>query len=116
MRLQGDGVTLTEQDELGIYHALRLHDRVRHIDLNLPPSILHKVFVLMDEHFPILEHLSLTFSATSENSLPLTLPKAFLAPNLRHLALPGISPPKRLRVLTSTVSLVTLELSEYPNF
>jgi hypothetical protein len=78
-------VTLTEQDELGIYHALRLHDRVYHIDLELPPSILHKAFVLLDKQFSILEHLSVTFSATSKNSLPLTLPKAFLAPNLLNL-------------------------------
>jgi hypothetical protein len=99
---------LTERDESGIYHALRLHGRVRHIHLDLPPSILHKVVVLMDEHFPILEHLSLSFAA--ENSTPLTLPQAFLAPNLRYLALPSISPPRRLRVLTSTVFLVTLHL------
>ena len=101
---------LTEQDELGIYHALRLHDRVYHIHLNLPPSTFHKVFVLLAEQFPILEHLSLTSSATSKNGLPLTFPKAFLAPNLRHLALPGISPPRRLQLLTSAVFLVTLHI------
>ena len=111
-RQTGPGFTmLTEQDELGIYHALRLRDCVHHIDLKLPPSILHRVFVLLNGQFPILEHLSLTFPAISKNSLPLTLPKAFLAPNLRHLSLPGISPPRRLQFLTSTVSLVTLELS-----
>jgi hypothetical protein len=102
----------TEQDKLGIYHALRLHGRVCHIHLNVPPSILHKAVVLMNEHFPILEHLSLssiTLSITEKN-ITLTLPKAFLAPNLRHLTLPSISPPRRLRFLTSTVSLVTLEL------
>jgi hypothetical protein len=99
---------ITEQDVLGIYHALRLHDRVRHICLYLPSSILHKVLVLLDENFPILENLSL--SSRAEDSIPLTLPKAFLAPILRHLALPSISPPRRLRVLTSTVSLVTLKL------
>ena len=104
-------INLTKQDELGIYHAIRLHGRVRHIDLELPPSILHQVFGLLDEQFPILEYLSLMFSATSKSDLPLTLPKAFLAPNLRHLALPSISPPRRLRVLTSTDSLVTLGLS-----
>jgi hypothetical protein len=27
--------TVTEEDGLGIYHALRLHDRVRHIHLDL---------------------------------------------------------------------------------
>jgi hypothetical protein len=103
-------ITLTEKDELGIYHALQLHDRVRHIHLGLPSSILHKAVELMDKHFPILEHLSLSF--TDENSIPLTLPKAFLAPNLRYLALLGIGLPKRLRLLTSTDSLVTLQLSE----
>ena len=106
---------LTEQDESGLYHALRLHDRVRHIDLNLPPSIANKAVVLLDKHFPILEDLCLShpeaFAAENSIPLPLTLPKAFLAPNLRHLTLPGLSPPRRLRLLTSTVSLVTLELS-----
>ena len=106
---------LTEQDEFSIYHALRLHGRVRHIDFDLQLSMLHKVIVLMNEHFPILEHLSLSFPSflvTIKNHHPLTLPTAFLAPNLRHLALPSISPPRRLRVLTSTDSLVRLELSE----
>ena len=102
----------TEQDELGIYHALRLHDRVRHIKLVLLPSILHNVVIPMGEHFPMLEHLSLSFAATIENSRPLTLPRAFLAPNLLHLALVGIGIPKRLRTLTSTNSLVTLKLSK----
>ena len=99
---------MTEQDELAIYHALRLHDRVRYISLYLPPSILHKCLVLMDEQFPRLEHLSLSFEA--DKFTPLTLPKTFLAPNLRYLSLSGIAPPKRLRFLTSTVSLVTLVL------
>ena len=108
-----DGVgILTEQDELGIHHALRLHGRVRRIKLKLPPSILHKVAVLMGEHFPILEHLSLSFTAYSGNHLPLILPKAFLAPNLRHLTLPNISPLRRLRVLTFSDSLVKLELTK----
>ena len=111
-RLTGPGFTmLTEQDELGIYRALQLQDCVHHIDLKLPPTTLLKVIVLLHEEFPILEHLSLTFSATSKNSHPLTLPKGFLAPNLQHLALPGISPPRRLQLLTSAVSLVTLYLS-----
>jgi hypothetical protein len=98
----------TKQDELGIYHALRLHDRVHHLHLRLPSSILHKVLLLMDEHFPILEVLVLE----AENCIPFTLPKAFVAPNLRKLALPGISPPRRLRLLTSpsTVSLVALRI------
>ena len=103
----------TEETELRMFQALRLRSRVRHIELELPHPILQKVVVLIGEHFPILEHLSLSFPfdpTTIETKLPLTLPKAFLAPNLRHLSLPDISPPRRLRVLTSTLSLVTLEL------
>ena len=102
-----------KQDELRIYHALRLHGRIRHIGLDLPPSILHKALALMDGNFPILEHLSLSspFSPDSRHHLPLTLPKDFVAPNLLHLTLSGIGLPKRLRVLTSTVSLVRLTLS-----
>ena len=105
--------TVPKQDELGIYHTLRLHGRIRHLELALSPPIWHKVLALMNENFPILEHLFLScqFSADSGHGLPLTLPKAFLAPNLQHLTLIGIGPPKRLRVLTSTVSLVKLTLS-----
>ena len=105
-------IILTKQDELGIYHALQLHDRVRHIDLYLPPSILHKCLVLMDARFPILAHLSLSFKADKITTL--TLPKAFLAPNLCRLDIPGIVLPKRLRALTYTISLVKLVLSNIP--
>ena len=100
------------QDELGIHHALRLHDRIRYIQLSLPSSISHKVLALLDKHFPILEHLSLCFQFSAKNNTALTLPKAFLAPNLRHLSLVGIGLPKRLQLFTSTVSLVTLNLCE----
>ena len=104
------GPTDLGQDELAIYHTLRLRGRIRHIELSLPPSILHKVLVLMDENFPLLEHLSLScsdsFSADRGHRLPLTLPEGFLAPNLLRLNLVDIGLP----VLTSTVSLVTLTL------
>ncbi|KAN0134704.1 hypothetical protein V8E53_007489 [Lactarius tabidus] len=62
----------------------------------------------MNKCFPLLEHLSLW--SVADTITTLTLPKAFLAPNLRHLALPSTSPPRRLRVLSSTASLVTLML------
>ncbi|KAH9004604.1 hypothetical protein EDB86DRAFT_1966240 [Lactarius hatsudake] len=97
------------QDELGIHHALRLRDRVRRIDLHLPSSIWQKILMLMDEPFPILEHLSL--SSTVDNITTPTLPTTFLAPNLRHLFLLGIRLPKRLRLLPSTASVVTLVLT-----
>jgi hypothetical protein len=100
-------VTISGQDELGISHALRLRDRVRYIDLHLPPSILNKFLLLMDGPFPSLEHLSL--SSETDNMSTLTLPKTFLAPKLCYLAL-NIHPPKRLQLLSFTASLVRLVL------
>jgi hypothetical protein len=100
--------TISWKDEFGIYHALWLRDRIRTIDLDLPPSILHKFLMLMDEPFPILERLSLSFMVDGTTSL--TLPENFLAPNLRLLKLHGICLPKGLSFL-STVSLVTLALT-----
>ncbi|KAI9432322.1 hypothetical protein H4582DRAFT_1104895 [Lactarius indigo] len=102
--------TIMERDELGICYALRLRDRIRRLDLHLPHSVLHKLLMLMDEPFSLLEHLSLSF--TADKTTILALPKTFLAPNLRHLALVGISLPKRLRALSFTISLVTLVLMD----
>ena len=99
---------MKKQDEPGIYRALQWHSRIRHIYLCLPPSILQKCLVLMDAYFQRLEDLSLSFA--TDNNTTLTLPKTFLAPNLRYLALTGIGLPKRLRALTYTVSLITLVL------
>ncbi|KAI9452685.1 hypothetical protein BJY52DRAFT_1225982 [Lactarius psammicola] len=101
--------TPSEKDELGIYHALRLRDRVRCIDLHLPPSTLHKFLMLMDGPFPILERLCLSFTADKITSL--MLPNTFLAPNLRHLTLIGVGLPKGLSSLSSTTSLVSLALT-----
>ncbi len=100
---------ISRQDELAIRYALLLWDRVRRIDLHLPPSILDKFLMLIGEPYSMLEHLSLS-SATKEDT-SLVLPKTFLAPNLRHLTLVGIDLPQRLRLLSSTVSLVTLVLT-----
>jgi hypothetical protein len=101
--------TISQQDKLAIRQALLFWHRVRHVDLHLPPSILHEFLMLMEEPFPILKHLSL--SSSTKEDLRLVLPKTFLAPNLRYLALLGIDFPKRLRLLSSTVSLVTLILT-----
>jgi hypothetical protein len=101
--------TMTEQDELGIYHALQLCGRVQHISLHLPPLILHKCLALMDKCFPKLEHLSLLFTV-ADNTTTLPLPESFRAPNLHHLTLPGIYPLRGLQILSLTVSLVKLVL------
>jgi hypothetical protein len=97
-------------DESAICQALQLRDRACHITLHLQSSTLHKYLMLLDEPFPKLEHLSL--SSPADMLTTLTLPKTFLAPNLRHLSLLRIHLPKRLRLLSSTVSLVTLELAD----
>jgi hypothetical protein len=63
----------------------------------------------MEESFLTLERLYLSF--TDDEISDLIVPKTFLAPNLRHLTLNGIGLPKRLRLLSSTISLVTLVLT-----
>ena len=101
--------SIDKKDEVGITHALQMRDRVRSIVLHLSPPILHESLALMNQPFVTLEHLSL--SSTTEENTTLVLPKTFLAPNLRHLALRGVRLPKRLRLLTSTSLLVTLSLT-----
>ena len=102
------------QDELGIFQALQLRDRMLRVDLLIPPSILHRLLMLMDEPFPVLSHLSL--SSSSGEGATLLLSKTLLAPNLRHLSLLGIGLPTKLVFLSSTVSLVTLILANIRDF
>ena len=105
--------TLVRLSNLRIYHPLQLHGRLCHIDLSLRPSMMDEAVMLMDEHFPILKYLSLSYPYPNNpaRTLP-NFPKGFLSPNLHHLSLPNISPPRRLQFLTSTVSLVMLELHD----
>ena len=102
---------ISSEDELAIYHALQLHDRVRRIELCVSPPALDKSLRVMDKPFPILEHLSLSFSWYNTSLTPLKIGPLFLAPNIRYLYLPGIRLPKRLRLLSSSLSLVTLKLT-----
>jgi hypothetical protein len=104
--------TVGTQDELGMYHALVLRDRIRSIILRLPSLILHKVLMLMGEPYPILEQLSLSFIADEDEVIPdLVLPQTFLSPNLRHLTLLGVCLPNGLSSLSFTISLVTLTIT-----
>ncbi|KAH8999889.1 hypothetical protein EDB86DRAFT_3075578 [Lactarius hatsudake] len=97
-------------DELGMSQALQLRDRVRHVVLSIPSATLHKLLVLMDDSYPILEHLCLSSTAKGADA-DLILPRTFVAPNLHHLNLLGISLPTKLLSLSSTVALVTLTLT-----
>ncbi|KAH9018838.1 hypothetical protein EDB84DRAFT_636918 [Lactarius hengduanensis] len=106
--------TVRVQDELEISHALRLRNRVRRVSLRIPPSSLRKLLVLLEEPFPRLERLSL--SSTFDRDMTLTLPKTFLAPNLRHLKLLGVNLSSELPLPSSTDSLVTLTLENIRDF
>jgi len=99
----GDGA----EDTSGVLHAIRQSDRIHRIVIQAPSMTLYKLIMLMDKSFPRLEVLSLSSTTPEENTWP-TLPRTFLAPNLRHLAFHSICPP--LLFLSFTPSLVTLEL------
>ena len=101
--------TRSRKDELGVHHALQLRDRIRSLVLHLPSSTLHKLLDPMEGPFLILDHLSLSF--TDDEITGLILPKTFMAPNLRHLTLVGVGLPKGLSLLSSTLSLVSLTLT-----
>lgn len=99
--------TVIAPESWGIFHALQMRDRVRRVVLHMPTSSLEDLIVIMDEPFPLLEQL--TISSTTEGTSP-KLPETFLAPNLRHLTLSGITLPGELTLL-SIVSVVTLTLT-----
>ncbi|KAH8983456.1 hypothetical protein EDB92DRAFT_1574130 [Lactarius akahatsu] len=107
---QDETGTMGAKDELGMSQALQLRDRVRRIVLSIPPASLHKLIVLMDDSYPILEHLCLSSTAKGADA-DLIIPRTFVAPNLCHLDLLGISLPTKLPPLSSTVALVTLTLT-----
>ena len=99
-------------DDRGIIHAIQYRDRVLRIVLRAPSLTLERLLVPMDESFPRLESLSLLSTTKSGEGRSLMLPRTFLAPNLLHLSLGGISLSKGLSVLASTFSLVTLKLTD----
>ncbi|KAI9451454.1 hypothetical protein BJY52DRAFT_1352074 [Lactarius psammicola] len=101
--------TIGAKDELGMSQALQLRDRVRSVVLSIPPAIMHKLLVRMDGPYPVLEHLSL--SSPAKEDARLILPMTFVAPNLCYLNLFGISLPTKLPLLSSTVALATLMLT-----
>ena len=99
-------------DDHTILHAIHHRDRVLRIVLQAPSLTLERLLVPMGESFPRLESLSLLLTTKSGEGRSLMLPRTFLAPNLLHLSLGGISLSKRLPVLASTFSLVTLKLTD----
>ena len=96
----------------GILHAIQQHDRIRRIDLKAPSSTLDKLIVPMNEPFPSLESLSLSSTTTPKEGTMLMIPKKFSAPNLRHLTSHGTCLPQGLPFLATSISLITLKLTD----
>ena len=100
---------LTTEDKEGIILALKQHDRVRRVRINSLVTNIEKLFVVMDEEYPILEHLHIS-PRTEDTSSILTIPETLQAPRLRQLTLRSFALPIRSRLLTTAVGLVTLHL------
>jgi len=100
---------ITAEDEEGIMLALGHQDRVRELCIVFPVWNLQKLFVAIDEEFPILEYLILVPSVFE--STVLMLPETLQPPRLRHLILMGFAYPIQPRLHPTAVGLVTLFLT-----
>jgi hypothetical protein len=100
---------LSEEDEEGLILALKQHDRVRRVRLQITVTSLQRLIVAMDEEYPILEYLVI-MPYMEDNSRVLIFPETLQVPHLRHLTLDGFSLPMESRLLTTAVGLVTLYL------
>ncbi|KAH9034680.1 hypothetical protein EDB84DRAFT_57913 [Lactarius hengduanensis] len=98
------------EDEDNVVAALKQSDRVSSISLTITSSLLAKFFSI-EEPFSDLQDLVLL----SQNSTGLVLPSTFKwGSRLRRLQSTGISLPSLPRLLSSSPSLVDLQLHEVP--
>ena len=105
-----EGRNITAEDEEGIILALNQRDRLRRVRFHLPATSLQKFTAAIEEEYPILEYLIISFP-TEDKSTILIFSEAFQAPLLRHLTLGGFALPIGSRILTTAVGLVTLSLA-----
>jgi hypothetical protein len=110
-----DNHDLTPKDEEGILLALQHHDRVRRIRFEIPALNSQNIVIVIDEEFPVLEHLFIAPTDFKSLDTGLILPNTFRAPQLRHLILMGFAFPIGSPLLTTTVGLVTLSLLSLPS-
>ena len=94
----------TTEDEEGIILALKQRDRVRRVRFS--SCVEQKLFVAMDEEYPVLEYLYITRPNETISRFSETLQ----APHLRNLSLKGFALPIGSPLLTTAVGLVTLHL------
>jgi hypothetical protein len=105
-----EGRGITTDDEQGVIFALKQRDRVLRVRLaGMDASLLEKFIAIMDEEFPILEHLVIGLLDEDKSTI-LTFPETLHAPHLRLLFLRGFALPIGSRLLTTAVSLVTFYL------
>jgi hypothetical protein len=90
-----DHEDVTAEDEDGIRLALQYRNRIRRIRLLIPIPKLEKLFMSMNEEFPLLEllYIGLPIMDHTTNLIQLLLPNTFLAPRLRYLILKGLALP-----------------------
>jgi hypothetical protein len=97
----------TTEDDEGIILALKHRERVRRVRFS--SGVDQKLFVTIDEEYPILEYLYIT-RPKEDNSMILRFPETLQAPHLRYLSLRGFALSIGSRLLTTAVGLVTLQL------
>jgi hypothetical protein len=98
---------LTSEDEEGIILALKQRDRVHRVRLH--NATMQKLFVAMDDEYPILEYLYISRRIEDDSTIS-RFPESLQAPHLRHLTLQGFALPIGSPLLTTAVGLVTLNL------
>jgi hypothetical protein len=100
---------ITAEDEESAILALKQRDRVHRVRLDMPVTSLRKLIAVMDEEYPILEHLIIIPRIKDTNAI-LMFRETLQAPHLCHLTLSGFILPIGSRLLTTALNLVTLHL------
>ena len=101
--------TMAQKDADNINFGLQQHDRVLRVALCASSSSLCTLRAPMSKRFPKLEDLSLL--STTFEEMNLILPETFQAPYLRRLALHGVGLRTKLTLLSFTITLSTLTLT-----
>ncbi|KAI9450553.1 hypothetical protein F5148DRAFT_1242676 [Russula earlei] len=112
---QNMGKALVPQDDDNVIAALMHHDRICEINFAMTSHLLERSTILMQEPFPVLEHLLLRSRNFARTAL--VLPSSFLggsAPRLQDIHLDGIAFPALPQLLLSTQNLGSLQLEEIP--
>ena len=109
------GHDITAEDEEAVILALAQRDRVRRIRLRIPVPKLQKPVTVIDEEYPILEHLIL--GDPEVKSTVLILPETLQTPRLRHLDINfSFQTPTRVPLFGTGADLIVLSFAMYLPF